>query len=585
MKKKKAFFVNCFSKINNLYRKANRKNPYVEPIIVITSSLALVLIIILSLNGTSLSQSTSISDNIAEEYYYNGNYDSAISEYNLLQENEEWPISLVKTAEIYSLRGEFDKSNDLLSKAVKKRDDIINANGRELYIDKDIELMNCVVFTYFINGEYEQATSLGEDYILRYGNNQDILKILFTIYSIDEDTENMNKVLKEYTVNNQSAYDLSLFAEMNFVANEWDKGLELLNEAWLVNKDEIKIMEVIEDYSLSDKNTIISKLTNLVEENPQEVGYKLFLAKVYSLYDDTVGESDEILSDISNEDIGYINVELIKASNDFKSGKKDEAKSIIENIINNDNEKFYAKYVEASSLLQNKDFKNAFEVSKNSILESKIYANNYIRLIPRILEQDGKIIESYPYLRTGLKLEPFNFKAYFTIGDTYAKAKDYKNAEKYYKLGLKLEKSSSDYYYKLAKIYLDDDNIESAIEVMKNLVELDKDNIDYLRSLGAMYIKDGDGDLGISNIRAAYEIDSNDSLVLNNAAVYYFTLGNDFERGMVNMESAYQNSENIQDLDIKKELLSNYNLAKQAYDRYSSSDNLSIEIPELTLFY
>jgi len=64
--------------------------------------------------GTKQSD-VSIATNSAEVAFYNRKYDIAIAEYTKLQEQEkEWPIWNVKIAEVYSVKGEFVKSNELI---------------------------------------------------------------------------------------------------------------------------------------------------------------------------------------------------------------------------------------------------------------------------------------------------------------------------------------------------------------------------------------------------------------------------------------------------------------------------------------
>jgi hypothetical protein len=53
---------------------------------------------------------------MAEEYFYKGEYDKAIAEYENLQKKEEWPMYSVKIAEVISVAGDKDRSNIYLQK-------------------------------------------------------------------------------------------------------------------------------------------------------------------------------------------------------------------------------------------------------------------------------------------------------------------------------------------------------------------------------------------------------------------------------------------------------------------------------------
>ena len=112
----------------NIGKKSNKKI-YVEPIITISLSLLFAFIVLMSIQSIMGTKTTTITNNKAEEYYYDGNYDEAINEYMTMQKDDEWPIWTARAAGIYSIQGDITKSNSLLKEAIVKRDKLMLEGG------------------------------------------------------------------------------------------------------------------------------------------------------------------------------------------------------------------------------------------------------------------------------------------------------------------------------------------------------------------------------------------------------------------------------------------------------------------------
>lgn len=578
-------FLGFFRKIKCIYKKANKKMPYTEPIVVISTSLLIVLGLILTVRSVTQQQAITIAENAAEEYYYNNDFEGAINEFATLQETEEWPIYKVKTAEIYSIKGDFDKSNQLLAEAVSDRDKIIKANGRDKYIQQDVEFMNYVIFTYFMNNENEQALTLGEDYLKEFDTSKSVMRTMMTIYMVNGKSDKAIELVNKYPVNNTSSYDIALYAKMNMLLGNWDKGFEELKKSWDLNKDEIKIFDIITQFASNDSKFIEDKLIKMSNENPDEVCYKVWLAKVYSMSTETSEKANEIIEEVKNKDVGKLNFEILKSQVYEDLGRKEESEEIIKKVIANEENRFFGYHIAAWQEFKNKQYNKALEYCKLSILENKDYADNYVFLISDILIAKGEVTEADSYLRTGLRLEPFNYNIIFKTGDYYANTANYKKAQSYYEIGLKIKNDDAKLHYNLAHYYRSDNNLENAIKELNKCVELDKNNISYLRTLGAMNLEAGNEEKGIEYTRAAYALDNNDPLTLNNAAVYYMSIEGDVERGMVNMESAYKNLDSVTDLEAQDFIITNYKEAKDLYEKYKSGSGETLTVPEFTLFY
>ena len=114
-----------------------KKNKYLIPAITMILCLSIsvgITATLKSLMGKKEVEAT-IASNSAETAFYNKKYDMAIAEYTKMQENEkDWPIWNMKIAEIYSVKGEFVKSNELIEKVYETRNKLVDAKK-----DKDKE--------------------------------------------------------------------------------------------------------------------------------------------------------------------------------------------------------------------------------------------------------------------------------------------------------------------------------------------------------------------------------------------------------------------------------------------------------------
>ena len=230
-------------KLSEIYKRLNKKE-WFEPVFVIGMSLTVTLGIVVGVHSVFGQTDVSIANNKGEECFYEGKYDEAIQEFETLQKEEEWPIWKVKQAEIYSIKGDYDKSNSLLKEALIIRNKLIQEE-QDKYSDKDNEFMNEVVYSFFINNEYEQAVSLGEDYILNNEEYKPLMRTMLAIYMSLDEKDNAKEIVEEYTVDRNSSYDMSVYANMQMVIGDITGALSTLKEAFELNKDEINILDVV----------------------------------------------------------------------------------------------------------------------------------------------------------------------------------------------------------------------------------------------------------------------------------------------------------------------------------------------------
>lgn len=568
-------------KLSEIYKRLN-KNEWFEPVFVIGMSLTVTLGIVIGVHSIFGQADVTIADNTAEEYFYEGKYDEAIDEFGNLQKDEEWPIWKVKQAEVYSIKGDYDKSNSLLKEAVIIRNKLIQKDSSK-YLDKDNEFINEVVFTFFMNKEYDQAVSLGEDYIINNEEYKPLMRTMLAVYMSLGEEENAKDIVKEYNMDKDSAYDMSVYANMQMVTGDIKGAIKTLKDAFEVDNDEINILDVLNQLANYDRDEVLNSINELVDND--EV-YNLFLAKIYSMDETEYDKAIDILDSLDESLKDNLVYAVLKAQLLSNKGNEKEATDIINSIINN-KENGYAKYyIEAMEYLKQGEYDKAIESCKKSILENNDYADNYGILLPEILIAKNDIDSIESYFRKAILKEPFNISMIINIGNYYYNnLKQYDKASQYYELASKLKPNDSNIYYLLGNVEVNKEKYEVAIEYFEKAISLESENGKYFRALGTAYYNLGDYEEALNNIREAYSLDENDVLALNNAGCYYMMVEKDVWRGFSNIEAAYEEMPESIDENIKKKIIDNYNKAKTIFDKYIEDEDMDINMPIFELFY
>lgn len=580
---------NICKKISNKYRQVNSKNKYVEPIIVIGTSCLFVLMMILGIKNFTTVEEISITSNQAEYLYYENKYDEAIEEYKKMQDEDNWPIWTVKIADIYSLKGETDKSSTLLKEVIVKRDKIVNDEGYDKNKERDLELINSMLFTFTLNKQYDEAISFGEQYMNEYGENKDMLKTLFLAYVANNHIYKAEEVSENYPLDEESAYDISELASMNMMVNRWDKGIELLKDAWSLDKNELKIYSVLESMYLFNKDSLINTLEDKLKESNEDA-YKVFLAKTYSMSKDTSDKGLDIINELDDEGIDNIGTDLIKYEINKNLNNVDEASDYLNGAISKseaiNKESYTTYYLLSLRSINNSKYDEALIYAKKSINASSNNADSYGVLIPQILisKQEFNSVESY--YRTALQKEPYNYELIMNLADYYANivSNDTK-ARYYYELALDIRKDDSSLYFKIFDLDIKEGKTDEAIAKLEEAIKLDEENPVYYRTLGALYLEQGINEEGIELTRKAYSMNEKDSITLNNAGWYYLMVENDIARGYENIKGAYDDISASLDEDSKKIIIDNYNNAKKVYQEFLSNDSQEFDLSGIKLIY
>lgn len=533
------------------------KNKYVEPIITIGLSILFAFVVLISIQSMMGTKTVTITNNKAEEYYYDGKYDEAINEYMTMQKEDAWPILTARVAEIYSIQGDITQSNNLLKEAIVKRDKLMLENGDE-YLEQDKELINEVVFTFYMNNDLEQAESLGEYYLESYNTYKPLLKTMFAVYLANDEKDLAKGIVNSYPVDKDSAYDLATLAKMQIMINDYDNGLENLRLSYEIDKNEIKSYDVIMESCQFDKEKLLKKVTELSEENPKVEAYKAWINEINSFDEKNIDFSKNVIDEIKNnintdelEEDSYVDL-YIKAWENYNKGQYDKAK----------------------------------EFANEAILANSDYENTYGMLMPNILIATENSDKIEGYIRKAIFNEPYNYNLIVNIAKLYEdKLSNLDKAKYYYDYALTLNKNNDELYYDLALLNLKMDKVDDAILDLNKAIAIDEDKSDYYRALGTIYYNEKEYDKAIENIRKAYSLNEKDVLALNNAACYYITVDKDVWRAYSNIESAYNDMPSSIDSESKKLITNNYNAIKKVYDKYVNDENTIVDVQGLELAY
>lgn len=545
-------------------------------VILVATALVLVFIsfIIITINKVE-DKKYNITDNIAEKYYYAGDYGNAISEYKKIYEKDNKnPLWLMKISEVYSVQ-----------------DDVVNS---QKYIDKvkaakskNVEVLNYITFTEFMNHTYGSALNDGEKALKIFPKNKKLIKTMFSVYMANGMLTKAKDLVQLYPQDTKSAFDTAEYSRILMLSGDFEKGLQKLKDAWYLDRDEYKIYDVLSQISMYNKDTILEKISNLSTKNPDEPCYKMWLAKIYSLTDGTADQAGKILDSIKNKNIGKIESKLIEASvyqNTNKIAKSDE---IIEDLIKKYKDDYRILHTAGWYYLNKKQYDKAEKYCKESIIKNKSYTDNYSFLMPEILKAKGKSLEGEPFFRTAMYKEPYNYNIMLNVANYYwYTAKNTAKALEYFKLAEIIKPTDPEIKYNMALIDISSSKTDDAIVLLKECIKLSDAVPKYHRTLGTIYLNKGKSSEAISEIRYAYHGDENDVLTLNNAGCYYFSVEGNVEKGYYNLMKAYEGLNDTHDKYTKDTIKSNFTKAKAILDKYKNgSPNENITIPNFVLFY
>ena len=540
--------------------------------------LGILCVVIISIIFITITQKNRYLSNLeiqAEKHYFAQEYDLAIEKYGkLAKAHKQSPIWNIKIAEVYSVKRDLGNSSKYIDITKK-------------YGEIDANTYNYIVFTEFINGKYEEALKDGEVALSKYPKDKSLIKTMFTVYMGNNKGKEAKEIILSYPVDMKSSYDAAEYSRMLMLADEFDEGFIELKRAWDLNKDEYKVYDVLAQISLYNKDSLLENVTTLSKKNPKDLGYKMWLAKIYSLSIDTVDEANKILDEISSKDIGNMQIKLIKANVYKDMNEVEKSDKLIQEVIDQHPDDYRAYHSAGWYYLYKKDYEKAKEYCNKSIELNRSYPDNYAFLMPEILKQGTAKLAAEPYFRTALIKEPYNYNVMLNLANYYwYTSTDSGKALEYFNFAAVMKPNDAEIKYNMALIKLSEDKTEEAIEILKVCSKLNEVEPKYHRTLAAIYMIKNKPELAKVEIKNAYSVDQRDILTLNNAGCYYITFEQNLEKGFYNIKKAYEGLNDSHDEYTKKTILENFDKAQKLKESYAKAkDNQVLPIPEFVLFY
>lgn len=527
---------------------------------------------------------------LAEKHYYENKYNEALEIYISLYEESHEEIWLLKQAEIYSILEDYEKSRELIEDAKLKKEDnkekLKDAMNSKL-MEKDAEVLNYMFFLQLMNKDFQKAIDDGKKYINIYDEYKPLIKTVFTLCLVNQDIEAAKAILKNYPVDYKSSYDLAEYACLYMILDDWEQGLNILRNAWAIDNDEHKVFDVIAQISADNSNVLIQKISTLIASHPVDNSYKLWLAKIYSMREETADNALKLLSEIKGDFDGKLQYNLIKANALQNAGNEEESHGLISTIITATGEDYRTSHTAGWYFYNKHQYDEALYYANKSMEQNKNYTDNYAFLIPEIYKSQGKGRKAEPYFRKAIYNEPYNYNIFINLGSYFWNTENNDGkALEYYCFAEKLLPNNGEIKYKMAFININKKRYDEALKILKQCILLDSSISKYHRSIGTIYMTQGNHDEGIKEIRIAYESDKKDILNLNNAGIYYITVEENIERGLYNLKAAYEKINNKTEKYVSDTIKENYNKAKELYEKYQSSPSEELlTVPDFVLFY
>ncbi|GAA0123080.1 MAG: hypothetical protein KID00_10545 [Clostridium argentinense] len=552
-------------------------------IILIISLIVIISTIIVFNNINSLKKEKIEADN----YFYTLKYDEAIDKYKEIGKKEnKSPLWDAKISELYLLKKDVENANKYMEESNKKQDK--TGDARTIILNNKFNMIkNKLVEGKIEKKDFEDVEKYGEELLNQYKDNKQINKTMFLIYMANGSYDKAKTIVENYPVLNESAYDLAEKARMYMILNDTEKGLATLKAAYDLDKNEIKIYDVVYE-SYEENKKLIDSIVKLSENNKEELCYKLWLAKIYSIENPNKGK--EIINDAINivkDDKDFLIGNLLEISILDNNKEYDKSEEKINVLLKNHLKDYRVSSVTAWHYFSKKNFDMALKYAEKSLKENPYYIDNYANLMPDILRAIGEPSSSEPYFYYAIYKEPYNSSIYINKAtyDWYAN-NDSISAVKNFKVAQILKPNMTEFKYQTALIYLSNHSYEEAINILKTCIKENDKSIKYHRTLGTAYLISKKTKEALNEIKISYSLDKNDILTLNNAGCYYITVDGDLERAFENLDAAYKGLKDSDDEYTKDTIKENYNKIVELKNKYvNGKDNEILQIPDFVMFY
>lgn len=562
---------------NKLYNKRN--------IIILVIGVVLAIIAIIAFNNINNLKEEKIE---ANNYFYTSKYDEAIDKYKSIGKREnKSPLWDAKISEVYLLKRDIENANKYMEEAIKKEDK--TGDAQSIILNNKFNIIKDKLAEGKVEKkDFEIIEKDGEELLKKYSGNKQINKTMFLIYMVNNNYDKAKSIVDNYPVLEGSAYDLAEKSRMYMILNKTEEGLSTLKAAYDLDKNEIKIYDVIYE-SYEENKTLLNDIIKLNEKNKEDLCYKLWLAKIYSI-EESKNKGKQIINEVISEvkdSKDFLVARLLEVSILDNNKEYDKAEEKL-NILLTDYPKDYrVDNVAAWHYFNKKNFDMALKYGEKSLKGNPSYVDNYVNLIPNILKAIGEPNSSEPYFHYAAYKEPYNSSTYISkaIYDWYSN-NDSISAVKNFKVAQILKPNITDFKYQTALIYLSNHSYNEAINILKTCIKENDKSIKYHRTLGTAYLISKNTKEALNEIKISYSLDQKDILTLNNAGCYYITVDGDLERAFENLDAAYKGLKDSDDDYTRTTIKENYNKIVDLKNKYANGkDNEILQIPDFVMFY
>ena len=216
------------------------------------------------------------------------------------------------------------------------------------------------------------------------------------------------------------------------------------------------------------------------------------------------------------------------AVNFYTKGNINEAKNILEKILEVKSDHFLALANLGIIFAQLKNFNKAIELFNKTLKINPKYAEGHNNL-GNVLFELSEFDKSLDCYNKAVELNPNFTDAFNNLGNVYYKKKNFNKAIENYEKAISINSglNKDKPYYNLGNIFKELENFEKAINYYKNAIDINPNSIDSYLNLSIALNKNGNLEEAISYCKKVIEKDPKNTMGLNNLGEYYQEIGNE----------------------------------------------------------
>jgi len=397
----------------------------------------------------------------------------------VLEHNENDLQVLDELARVYMYKNDLKKAEEILQKElnINKNDAYLQANYGEFYFlsgDYDKALENFqksiainprnthaylrVSQIYYSKGEIDKAMKYLKTGINLSPNNKEMVKLAATVAFEQGNYYDAIKYYKNFLAN--AGFDNEILSNLAFIYEK----LGFINFAiWGYNKalsiggninDKFNLAQLY--YKVNKWDEAISLMKEILQEEPQELKFYIFLGKIL----------------IQKKEFAY-------------------AEAVIEMGQKIEPENYELLMLKGEVYLQQNQFKEALNYFKKAITKKPKDPRGYINITNLFLKLNQPKNAEF-MLKQGLKFVGDDAELYFLLGDTVGHFPErFEEAVEYYNKAKDLNPQLGFTHLKLAKEFISMGELDKAFdEINKHLKDYENDVAGY-ELLGYIYIQNG----------------------------------------------------------------------------------------------